>query len=208
MRNLVIRAGLGLCLLASAAALSACGDDEADASGTGGSSATGGANASGGSSSTGGDGSGTGGEGLGGAGTGGVTATGGASGACESSVQSPNDIPETQGTGTYPAPAGGTIADGTYYLTSFEVYAPGTADSHVRARAIVIEGSQLTTINVDDNAPAVISQGVVNTAGTNLDVTFSCPNAGANVQIGYTATATELWIHDTDEPNVQKYTKQ
>src|SRR5690606_34793114 len=108
---------------------------------------------------------------------------------------------------TYPTPAGGTIADGTYDLVRFEVYSPATADDHVRARRMVVSGDTIVSIMADDGGEAEIIGGTFTTSGTDLQISLECP-AEAAVTLPYTATATELWLFDEDEPNVQVYEKQ
>jgi hypothetical protein len=126
---------------------------------------------------------------------------------CAPQDPSTNTVSETQVNTAYPSAAGGTIADGTYDLVRFEVYAPATADDHVRARRFVISGDTIVSIEVDDGVADPIQGGTFTTSGTNISFAISCPQEGA-VTLPYTVSGDELWLFDPSEPNVQVYALQ
>jgi len=126
---------------------------------------------------------------------------------CATLAPSPNTISETQMTTTYPTPMGGSIVDGTYYLSRFEIYPNASADSNTRANRLEIRGGILTSVNRSNNGAAEIKGGTVLASGTTLSVTITCPTA-AVAAVMYTAAAGELWLFDPSEPNVQVYSRQ
>ncbi len=129
-------------------------------------------------------------------------------GTCETSTQpNMNAVDETQKNETYPTPMGGTIQDGVYFLTSFNVYSPAQADDHSRAWLIEIAGNKIATVNVSDNDPRRLPAGTFTTSGSTLTLQLTCPGAMSK-SLPYTATANEIRLFDTDEPNMQVYTKQ
>jgi hypothetical protein len=176
------RLALFLGILLSTAA---CGDDTGGVGGAGGSGSGGGSTTSATSS----------------------TGTGGAASLCDAVAPSPNTITETQMTAAYPTPAGGTITDGVYYLSRFEIYPDGTAGGNTRANRIDILGNELRSTNVTDGAAPVVLGAAFVANGSELSLSVSCPST-QSATVPFTATATELWIFDPSEPNIQVYTKQ
>ncbi len=182
------------------------GDGDGDEPGDGDGDAPGDGDGDGAGGSTGGV------PGEGGAPMGGLGGMGGGesptAGSCDNPpAPSPNVISETQKTGIIDEPAGGTIADGLYYLSEFNIYPSGVADEHVRARLLLIEGNQVTFVNVDDGGEAMVGAGTYTASSTELQFDVTCP-ATDSVTVQYTATSTELWLFDLSEPNVQIYTRQ
>ncbi len=124
---------------------------------------------------------------------------------CGTVPNSGTDAPEVAGTGTMPSPQGGTIVDGTYFLTRFEIYPPGSVDAYKRRHALKFENGKVESVTSRDGSPEQRNSGTFTTSGTNLVMTVDCPGAGS-VTKGYTATATEFWMFESDEIHV--YTKQ
>ena len=179
--------------------------------GTGGTGATGG---TGGYAATGGTG-----------GTGATGGTGGLSGnPSDASVPSCNSItfPSQQvavATGdSAPAPAGGTISDGTYFVVSITSYGADSNCSEVRGapETIVISG---TTAQINSNEFSIIMpmpnnqatqvgrwSATFSTSGTVLSMQKTCPavpsgSSEPTFVYYYTAQGTELLLFDESNPD-------
>jgi hypothetical protein len=98
------------------------------------------------------------------------------------------------------------VQDGLYYLSSFEVYAPASADDHVRARLLEISDGKIAALNVDDGGIPELNAGTFTVSGSEMTITTACPGV-STTSIAYTATATSITFYD-EEPNAQVYTKQ
>jgi hypothetical protein len=112
-------------------------------------------------------------------------------------------VAEAAGARTKPAPAGGTIADGTYFLTKHEVYAPGTPDTSTRRRTIVFTGDKWETHENDPGKGNIQGSGTYTTSG--IMITFSVGCFGGQLVAGgsstrYTSTDTTFmtFTPDTD----------
>jgi len=99
--------------------------------------------------------------------------------------------------GSYPAAQGGTIADGTYVLTQFEIYPPGSVDAYKRTQTIVLSGNKMEAVTKRDNEPEERSSGTWTAAGTELTISVTCPQS-ATVKLGYSASSTELKFFESD----------
>jgi len=166
---------------------------------TGGAAGLGGASGAGGSAGAGGN---TGGRG----GTGGSTGGGGTgSGACNDLTVSGNAITQTAATGTAPTPAGGTIADGTYVLTRYDVYAPGSPSASPYRVKYRVTGNLL---EVATGGGTIISNLNYSTtvSGSAWNLTGTCP-VSAPAAVPYTATATMLFVFNGPD-HVQVFVKQ
>lgn len=123
---------------------------------------------------------------------------------CAAEAGSSTVVPETQRNDTYPAPAGGTVVDGTYDLTRFEVFAPATADDNTRVSRLIVDGDTLKMIDTDDGK---ILGGTFVVSGETLQISVTCPEV-STIPMPFTAAGDELWLHDVTEPNLQVYVKQ
>ena len=110
-------------------------------------------------------------------------------GACNAVVNGASVVGETAAAGAIPPPAGGTIADGTYYLTKHEIFAPSTPDANSRKRTIVFAGNTVQTHENDTGRAPSQNSGTYTVSGSNITFTITCP-ISATVTIPYTATAT------------------
>ena len=184
-------------------------------SGKGGSSGASGTGGKGGTAGQGGT-SGTAGEGGapdGGVGPGGAGGAGAEGGAgteeCSDLVNTATPIPETQMTGTVPAPMGGTLVPGTYRMTAWEVYPPETVDTN-RMRAITGRFNADNALDVvgAEGAQTQRFSGTWATAGVVLTLTPTCPQVGMADVTAYTATSTTLRIVRVNQSRVEVFTRQ
>jgi hypothetical protein len=123
---------------------------------------------------------------------------------CASNDPSESPVSETQLDSPYPDPAGGEIVDGTYELTRFEIYAPATADDHIRRRRIIFDQGTLVSVNQDDADPVQVRGGTFSVSGAQLMVELSCPDE-ASAAVPFTVSGDEVWTFDPSEPNIQVY---
>ncbi len=130
-------------------------------------------------------------------------------GGCNAVTLSAGNVPETAGAGAFPTPAGGTIADGTYQLTGFYIYPPGSIDAYRRRETLVISGGSVQSARQTDSGAIERNTGTFTTSGTNLVFSVTCPGA-ATVTVPYTASATTLRIFDISPGvnEVHEYTRQ
>lgn len=114
-------------------------------------------------------------------------------GKCNAVVNGASVIGETAGVGTRPTPLGGTIADGTYFLTKHEVFPPGNPGATTRKRTIVFTGNTFETHEDDPGRQDSQGTGTYTTSGSMITFTVDC-FGGASVlatnTVPYTATAT------------------
>jgi hypothetical protein len=181
--------------------LLACGDPEPPSTpgGSGGSGGSGGAT-TGGSAGTGvtGGTAGAGGSTAGGAGA------GGAAGAvmCNQVPADAIDIMMTTDPNPAPPPAGGTIADGTYYLTGqvwfgqsgqFSAVVPGVRVEIAGSSWQEVEGSADNVIR-----PPIRRTNRLAVTGTTLTLTRTCPSAAAPLSTEYTFEGNVLTLYVVD----------
>jgi hypothetical protein len=103
---------------------------------------------------------------------------------------------------------GGTIADGTYFLTSMDLY-NGHTSGKDHQETWVISGGHLDAAAKVGTDPEENSSGDLVTSGNQLTIQVTCPAAATLTGSTYTATATELQIIFFDGPDdVRTYTKQ
>lgn len=129
------------------------------------------------------------------------------SGLCPTVVNGAGVVGETAAAGARPAAAGGAIADGTYYMTKHEVYAPGTPDANSRKRTWSFTGNTFRVHNNDTGAAELQISGTFTTSGTTLTLVGNCPtNMSGSIQ--YTATATTFTEHASSGEDLFIFTKQ
>jgi hypothetical protein len=113
-----------------------------------------------------------------------------------------------------PAPEGGTIADGTYWMTSVAIYTGADGPTGATGAAqttIAITGATIQVVSAGEPATRTVTLA---TSGASYTSTDTCPDTTI-VQGGYTATASTLVIElpgGTDDAGartvVETFTKQ
>jgi hypothetical protein len=102
-----------------------------------------------------------------------------------------------------PAPMGGTLSDGTYHLSAWNVYSPATADADLHSATLRIAAGMFEVV-VDG---ATRQSGSVSTAGVVLTFTPSCPTTTATMK-PFSANATTLSLSTVSENRVEAFTRQ
>lgn len=133
----------------------------------------------------------------------GAGGSGGSSGACTSLTAGGSAVFEAMGNGTAPAPAGGTVASGTYVLTGWTVYSPDTATpTQSRKLTLRITGADVELAGTDANGATLNLAGTWAQSGTTTTTTWSCGTTGSVPQ-GYTASSNQLLIFNPRNGGVE-----
>jgi hypothetical protein len=193
-------------VLALVLALGGCSDpDDSGGDGGGGSHQGGSAGSGAGVSGSAGSGAGVSGSaGSGGASSGGSGGKGGTSSACNTFEANAPDYFYLHTTDAPPGGLGGTIVDGTYFVTSIDWYESpltGTAPVHGGIR-IDIAGTtwQESNGSPDDVAPPTHFTSTLAVDSPTVTMTQTCPTRGAPVTYDYTAEGETLTIFIVDPP--------
>jgi hypothetical protein len=117
-------------------------------------------------------------------------------------------VTEVAATGTLPAPAGGTVADGTYVLVGWQIYPPGSASVPAQHRITFrLTGTRMEIVaEGSDNPAGVRGTATFTTETTNATITYDCGPQGS-FTYGYTVTPVGLALADS-QGNVQTYIQQ
>lgn len=109
--------------------------------------------------------------------------------------------------GAAPTMTGGTIADGTYVLTAFDLYGGATGTS-THKMTLVLKGGDAVHVDSKDGAADKITYVKYTTSGSSFTMSTSCGGSGS-VTVGYTATATTFMMNSPGMTNeVLTYTKK
>src|SRR5262249_37184318 len=98
-----------------------------------------------------------------------------------------------------PLPMGGPVHEGSYVLTSANVYTgpggtSGSFGSSEREKLVLAAGTTKSVFTLPDDTTAVRS-GTFSTSGHKLTMQLDCPAAGQPSTTDYTATATSLTLY-------------
>ena len=104
--------------------------------------------------------------------------------------------------GSPPAATGGTIADGTYYLTSYTIYGAGSVGGGFVANqatsvTLVVAGASWTQVQVysiENTVSTVSTNLTAAVSGTAIALTPSCPQGAPATNGTYDATATAIQL--------------
>ncbi|HSP78950.1 MAG TPA: hypothetical protein VLQ93_10495 [Myxococcaceae bacterium] len=127
---------------------------------------------------------------------------------CTELVNGGADIPETAGI-VFFEPMGGAIAEGTYHLTKFEIFPPGTVDPYVRRHALRVTGNRIEVVTQKNGGEEVRRSGTFSTSGSTVSFTIDCPQPETHI-FGYSASDTQFQhvITGPDIKEVHTYTRQ
>ena len=137
---------------------------------------------------------------------GGAAGGGGAPGACNNLVNSAQVIDKNHHAEAPPVMTGGTIADGTYFLTAMDKY-NGETGTSTHQEVWVYSGNTIQVVQ-QDGTHFTLSYVAANNV---LTYTITCPAAQAGVtgMSPYTATATQIVSVNSDDANeLHTFTKQ
>lgn len=100
-----------------------------------------------------------------------------------------------------PAATGGTIADGTYYLTEFNLYDP-TGDASPAAPSgmrttLVIAGNKMESVQEIGGETMTFAE-TFTVDGTALKRILMCPTEEPDLEAVYSVTGTSLTIYESD----------
>jgi hypothetical protein len=101
-----------------------------------------------------------------------------------------------------PAPTGGTIADGTYFQTEFNVYDPSSNASAPSPSGLkvtlVIKGNLMESVQeLPDGSVDRFAETFL-TSGTALNRTLTCPKSAPDLAAVYSVSGNTLTIYETD----------
>jgi hypothetical protein len=107
--------------------------------------------------------------------------------------------------GSPPTAAGGAIADGTYHLTSIDVYPPSLPSSSPIRTTVRFAGNQLEFATGGGTLISYTNYAI-STSGTVLTLIGTCPVIAPS-STPYSATATALMVYNGPDV-IQTYAKQ
>lgn len=112
--------------------------------------------------------------------------------------------------GSAPIPHGGTIADGTYFLTAAKMYGDSLAFASQQTVVVGHGEFQFLVFNSDIDEAPIHSTLTYATHGTSLTMTQTCPSLHEPDLTSFDATPTEFTFYSSDGTRTvsQTYTKQ
>jgi len=109
--------------------------------------------------------------------------------------------------GSPPAMTGGTLVEGTYALTAWDLY-NGEHDSKTHQETFLYQGGMVTHVQSINGGVNQELGGSYSSSGNVFTWTITCPQP-TSVSVQYTATPTTFMFIAPDDPNqLQTYTKQ
>lgn len=109
--------------------------------------------------------------------------------------------------GAPPAMTGGTLVDGTYFLSAMDQY-NGENGSLIHQETWIYAAGTLTVLSDEVGKPQIRASGTFTTNGTTVTATLTC-GVQATLMNQYTATATTLvTVNQGDANELHTFTKQ
>ena len=130
-----------------------------------------------------------------------VAGTDVAPGTCGTVVNGGEQVPETAGV-VFFGPSGGTVADGTYHLTEFKVFPPGSVDPFLRRHALRVTGDHVEVVTQTDNGPEQRMTATMTLSGNTVTFDVDCPQP-TSYSFGYTASETQF-VHIIEGPDIKE----
>ena len=131
----------------------------------------------------------------------------GGPGACNDLVNGAAVTSKTSHAAATPAMTGGTIADGTYFLTAMDDY-NGETGSTTHQETWRFTNGTVDVITAENGAAATRYSGTFSTSGNMVTFSFTCPMTGS-VTSPLTATSNELQtVNSNDANEVHTFTRQ
>lgn len=106
-----------------------------------------------------------------------------------------------------PTPQGGTVVDGTYYLTSETAYGSTTNGGTKHQETLVISKGTMAIVKIGLTNPIDRATWTFTTSGTNLTRTRTCPSAKTET-LGYDAAPASFITYDPLTSIQKAYKKQ
>lgn len=122
-------------------------------------------------------------------------------GACNDLVNGGDMVPESAGV-VFFGPMGGTVADGTYHLTEFKIFPPGSVDPHLRRHTLRVTGERIEIVTQRDGEGEVRMNATMAVTGDTVTFTVDCPQP-SSYSFGYTTNDTQF-IHIIDGPGIKE----
>jgi hypothetical protein len=115
--------------------------------------------------------------------------------------------------GDPPTPMGGTVVDGTYFITAASVYGSdagvGPTGNNFQNMSVVSGGGTLYALVAGVGNGASMSNGTIATSGANITLTQTCPSNDVLAFNRFDATGTTLTVYTSTPPvSALTFTKQ
>lgn len=116
---------------------------------------------------------------------------------CATTVNGACTVTTVQAAGTLPTFTGGTVADGTYFLTAATTYGSSATAGQTQRVTMTFTAGAFTLVQDSDvscnSAPS--AAGTTSTSGTRMTLAVTCPG-GVSESFSYTATPTTFSYSD------------
>lgn len=125
-----------------------------------------------------------------------------AGGACNSVVNGGGDVQAASVKSAAPTATGGTIADGTYFQTEFNLYDPGSPAEAPAASGmistLVIKGNSIESIIEFPDGSSETYSETFSVSGSKLMRNLTCPKTSQEPDAAYSVSGATFTIYETD----------